>query len=198
MQPGPQVPYGGSAPPASKFPVWIIILLVVVGLGVVGIGVFAALGIYGTRRYLASAKTSEAKNTIGAIARGAHASYEREGADPSAPHKLCASAVTVPAAVPAGTKYMPAAGADFDTGDADTGWTCLRFSMTMPIYYQYSYHQGAGYLAPSLGAGATGFEAAARGDLNGNGLTSLFAMAGRVSGGTLTVTPTLYIENELE
>ena len=69
MQPGPQVPYGGSAPPASKFPVWIIILLVVVGLGVVGIGVFAALGIYGTRRYLASAKTSEAKNTIGAIAQ---------------------------------------------------------------------------------------------------------------------------------
>ena len=38
-------------------------------LNMVGVG--AAFGIYGMRRYLASAKSSEAKNTIGAISRGA-------------------------------------------------------------------------------------------------------------------------------
>lgn len=200
MQPGPQYPYGGGAPPKkSSFPLWIIIVIVIVGGGVVAVGIFAALGIYGTRRYLAAAKTAEAKNTLGAIARGANQAYEREGADPSAPHKLCKSAVTVPAAVPAGKKYMPASsGADFDTGDAETGWKCLKFSMTQPIYYQYDYHQGSGYLSTSTSPGADGFEAAARGDLDGNGKTSLFALSGRVAGGTLTVTPSMYIENEFE
>src|ERR1019366_6126315 len=42
------------------------------------IGVLPALAIYGVRRYLASAKTAEAKNSIGAITRGAVAAYERE------------------------------------------------------------------------------------------------------------------------
>jgi len=41
-------------------------LMIVVAI----IGVLAALAIYGVRRYLASAKTGEAKNTIGAISRG--------------------------------------------------------------------------------------------------------------------------------
>src|ERR1700756_2024384 len=49
-------------------------LMIVVAI----IGVLAALAIYGVKRYLASAKTSEAKNTIGAIARGGAAAYERE------------------------------------------------------------------------------------------------------------------------
>ena len=44
----------------------LIELMIVVAI----IGVLAALAIYGVRRYLASAKTSEAKNTIGAISRG--------------------------------------------------------------------------------------------------------------------------------
>jgi type IV pilus assembly protein PilA len=199
MQPGPQYPYGGGAsPPAKKFPVWIIIVIVIVGLGVVGVGVFATLGIYGTRRYLAAAKTSEAKNSIGAIARGARAAYEYESADPGAPHRLCGSAVTVPAAVPAAVKYMPTPGADFDTGDSKTGWKCLKFSMTQPIYYQYSYHQGSGYLATSTSPGADGFEAAARGDLDGNGKTSLFAMTGKVAGGTVTMSPSMFVENEFE
>ncbi len=44
-------------------------LMIVVAI----IGVLAALAIYGVRRYLATAKTSEAKNTVGAIARGAAA-----------------------------------------------------------------------------------------------------------------------------
>ena len=81
-------------------------LMIVVAI----IGVLAALAIYGVRRYLATAKTSEAKNTIGAIASGAQASYEREtvsseivaegAASTAASHALCLSAAaTVPASV---------------------------------------------------------------------------------------------------
>ena len=49
-------------------------LMIVVAI----IGVLAALAIFGVRRYLASAKTSEAKNSVGAITRGAAAAFERE------------------------------------------------------------------------------------------------------------------------
>jgi len=198
MQPGQYAP-----PPrqAQKFPVWIIVIIVVVVGAVFFVGILAALGIYGTRRYIGAAKTAEAKNTIGAVARGAMASYERETGDPAAPHKLCGTAVPVPAAVPAGTKYMPgvSAGSDFNTGDSEKGWMCLKFSMSQPMYYQYNYHQGSGYLGPAAQSpGPTGFEAAARGDLDGNGKTSLFVLTGTVAGGAVSVSPTMFIDNEME
>jgi type IV pilus assembly protein PilA len=193
---GSPYPNAPPAPSGSKFPLWLIIILAVLGLGVVLVGVLAALGVYGTRRYLAAAKTAEAKNSIGAIARGARYGFEIEQPDGS--HKLCGSAVAVPAMVPSGKKYMPATGADFDTGDAENGWKCLKFSMTTPIYYQYHYNRGAGYLAPAASPGPNGFEAAARGDLDGDGTTSLFALTGTESGGALTVSASVHIENEFE
>lgn len=202
MQPFPQQPYGQPPPyvpppPKSSFPIWAIVILVIAGLGVLSVGVFAALGIYGTRRYLAAAKSAEAKNSIAAIARGATASWERES--DSGGHKLCASAIPVPAMVPSGNKYMPlSSGGDFDTGDAQTGWKCLRFMVTSPIYYQYAYNQGSGYLAPSVSPGATGFEASARGDLDGDGITSLFVLTGKLTQTGVSTASTAYIENEFE
>ncbi|MFO0591109.1 MAG: fimbiral protein pilA [Polyangiaceae bacterium] len=200
MQPYPQQPYGQPLPPKkSSWPVWLVVIVVLLVAGVFGIGIFAAISIYGVRRYLAAAKTAEAKNTIGAIARGAAASWERETADAGAPHKLCGSAVTVPATVPKATKYNPlSSGGDFDTGDAENGWKCLRFSMVQPIYYQYSYKQGSGYQATSVSPGPTGFEASARGDINGDGTTSLFALTGRPTPTGVDVSRTVYIENEFE
>jgi len=162
------------------------------------IGVLAALAIYGVRRYLASAKTSEAKNTIGAIARGAKQSFERETANSQliaaaaggnttgANHALCLSAAgPVPAAIPAGTKYQPGTGGvDFDTGDAITGWKCLKFSMTQAIYYRYTYTKGSSPVtsshsgSPTVNA-AESFEAAAEGDLDGDAAPSAFALVGQ-------------------
>lgn len=197
MQPGP---YAAPPPKRSQgLPVWIIVVIVIAVGGVLFVGVLAALGIYGTRRYVQSAKTAEAKNTVGAIARGAQMAWERESAESGA-HRFCASATSVPATVPAGKKHMPSVstGMDFNTGDENTGWMCLKFSMTTPIYYQYHYHQGSGYLAPAVSPGADGFEAAARGDLDGNGTTSLFALTGKASGGVVTLSPTVHIENEFE
>jgi type IV pilus assembly protein PilA len=171
-------------------------LMIVVAI----IGVLAALAIYGVRRYLASSKTSEAKNSIGGISRGAAAAFEREvsvsesvaegTSGTQASHSLCDSpviAAQVPGTVPAGKKYQPdtAAGADFNSDDSQTGWLCLRFAMTQPHYYQYAYTNGAAAAGsqnptPCAGAG-TCYEAAANGDLDGDTVPSNFSQIGRVS-----------------
>ena len=200
-----QPPYQAQqAPPQKKGMSTCLIVAIVVGaLSIPVIGVVAALGIYGVRRYLVAAKSAEAKNSIGAIARAAVSSYEHE--DPAltapgkaAPHRLCGSATPVPHDVPKGVKYMPssAPGADFQSGSATTGWTCLKFAMGTPMYYQYSYVQGAG--SGKSGATANGFEASARGDLDGNGVTSLFARGADVRNGTVVLSTEIYIENEFE
>jgi type IV pilus assembly protein PilA len=124
-------------------------LMIVVAI----IGVLAALAIFGVNRYLKSAKTSEAKNSIGRIARAAAESYDREntkselvplGQQSTVPtHSLCESSSIVPAGAnpPAAKKYQPdnSGVKDFGAGDSTTGWKCLRFEISDPIYYQYSY-----------------------------------------------------------
>lgn len=187
-------------------------LMIVVAI----IGVLAALAIYGVRRYLATAKTSEAKNTIGAISSGAQASYERETvsselvaegvASTAASHALCLSAAQVPNSMTLvkATKYQPnsAIGADFNAGNALTGWPCLKFTMSSPIYYRYGYTRGSG-LAPGNPAAPTvnGFEASAAGDLDGDGANfSWFARSGEVNvaTGTIKLASQVYVFNEFD
>ena len=179
-------------------------LMIVVAI----IGVLAALAIYGVRRYMASAKTSEAKNTIGAISRAAAAAFEREIAaseilnpgdnSTTANHELCLSATAVPAAVPAGTKYQPGE-AEWGGADDRTGWRCLKFSLTQPVYYQYHYTRDGNAGVPNAPAIAgTGFEAAAIGDLDGDGQLSGFARGGIVNAGTLTIATQVHIDQEYE
>jgi type IV pilus assembly protein PilA len=183
-------------------------LMIVVAI----IGVLAALAIYGVRKYLASAKTSEAKNTVGAITRGAAAAYEREttssqlvseGSNSAASsNALCYSSTAVPSGfIPKGNKYQPntSDNKDFETGDGVTGWKCLKFSMTQAIYYQYSYkYQGKQTNAPTTGT--LYFEASAIGDIDSDGVTSSFARTGTVntSTGQLVLATQLYVENEFE
>ena len=185
-------------------------LMIVVAI----IGVLAALAIYGVRRYLASAKTSEAKNTIGGISKGAHASFERESADSEAlaegksstqaTHSLCGSAVKVPSTVPKGKKYQPqtADNKDFEGGDNVNGWKCLKFGMTQPHYYQYHYYNGSSKAAPNNKAKCTKdcYEAAAVGDLDGDTTYSTFAITGNINTktGKLKKSTQVYIENEFE
>ena len=171
-------------------------LMIVVAI----IGVLAAMAIFGVRKYLAAAKTSEAKNTLGAINRASVSAYEREnipgqlladaGSSTQATHTLCGNATPVPAAVPAGKKYQPstAAGADFNGGTATAGWKCLKFGMTEPHYYQYAYTKGAygitAGLAALQAAPGTGWTAEAKGDLDGDGSTfSEFALVGDIQNG---------------
>lgn len=186
-------------------------LMIVVAI----IGVLAALAIYGVRSYLAAARTSEAKGNVGAISQLAAGVFEREygeaellGAANGASSKpavnyLCTSANPVPATVPVGTKYQPgnAQGADFHTGTSIDGWLCLGYTMSTPIYYQYTYYKGAGYVSPGLGGpdpGADGFEAAATGDLDGDGDHSMFARSGAIVGKRLRVATQIFVSSEFE
>ena len=180
-------------------------LMIVVAI----IGVLAALAIYGVRRYLASAKTSEAKNTIGAIARAATQAYEREtysnelladGATSSvAMHALCGTASKAPASIPKGTKIQPSTvdGNDFNSGDNLNGWKCLKFGMTQPTYYQFTYTNGTAPLS-GISIGTNGFEVAAQGDLDGNGTNSTFARGATIRNGSIVLSTELYIVNEFE
>jgi type IV pilus assembly protein PilA len=180
------------------------------------IGVLAALAIYGVRRYLASAKTSEAKNTIGAISRGAKASFERESAksdliaagagnSSTSNHALCLTATPVPAAPPPGTKYQPGTGGvDFDTGDSVTGWKCLKFSMTQAIYYKYTYSKGTtpvttGKPNAPTATGLESFEAAAEGDLDGDNTFSAFTIVGQADAANeMRVATQVFVFDEYE
>jgi type IV pilus assembly protein PilA len=180
-------------------------LMIVVAI----IGVLAALAIYGVRRYLASSKSAEARNSVGAISRAAVAAYEREtysneilpdGASSTTfTHALCGSASWTPAAAPKAKKYQPstADGADFNLGDNLNGWKCLRFSMNEATHYSYEYCTG-NCSGLTTGADGTGYEADAQGDLDGNGTNSFFGRGAVVRNGSVVVSTELFIQNEYE
>jgi type IV pilus assembly protein PilA len=164
-------------------------LMIVVAI----IGILAALAIYGVRKYLMNAKTSEAKTTIGRIAKDASSAFEREKMagtvipltqTAAIAHALCDTAGN---AVPVGTpptnvKYQSHP-SEWNTGDAVTGWQCLKFSMKDPQYYQYE------YVSPDT---ALSFSASAYGDLDGDTLTSTFRIAGAVSQGMVRIAPAIF------
>lgn len=171
--------------------------------GMALLGTSSALAIYGVRRYLAEAKVSEAKNTVGAIVRAAVSSFEMEGGVGRPLHALCKSATPVPSSVQAGAIYKPSTqeGQDFNTGNETTGWRCLRLTLTEPFRYQYEYRVGGSYKGPKRGGpdpGKNGFEASAEGDLDGDGKTSLFTMTGKIEKGELRLDPELFVADEME
>jgi type IV pilus assembly protein PilA len=187
-----------QAPKKKGFPIGCIIAAcLVVPLA----GILGTVALYGVRKYIASARTAEAKSTIGGISRSAKAAYETPGADGK--HHLCGSSVPVPATIAAvtGVKYTPAhtPGSDFGSGTALAGWTCLKFEMSTPIQYQYHYHAGSGYAVPANAPGPNGFQAAAIGDLNGDGVQSLFSRTGVIdASGQLELSSQIYLANEFE
>jgi type IV pilus assembly protein PilA len=175
----------------------LIELMIVVAI----IGILAVLAIFGVRKYLASAKSAEATNSIGAINRGAVAAYEREGApaelaigaSQSPTHQLCTDSSLVPAAAPANVKYTPnpAAGNDYQTGSGTAGWKCVRFELTQPQYYAYAYTSPGGVGSAATRRLATAVTvpspahwfAEAAGDLNGDLTLSNFVTGGAIMSG---------------
>ena len=167
-------------------------LMIVVAI----IGVLAALAIYGVRKYIANAKTAEAREALGRIAKDASSAYNREnmanvvldpGTSASVSNRLCDSASVVPASSASiqGRKYQSSP-ADWATGNSTTGWACLRFSMQEPQYYMYNY-TATSPTDPANGS----FSATAQGDLNGDGNLSLFSMDGKVGGGVVRLAPNI-------
>jgi type IV pilus assembly protein PilA len=170
----------------------LIELMIVVAI----IGVLAALAIYGVRRYLLNAKTAEAKNAVGQMAKDAKTAFERESMTPTVlgaggtvglSNNLCASATnTVPTSGIGSVKGQKYQSADSEwtvgaTASPPIGWACLKFSMSDPQYYIYTYKG-------TTGVGGV-FTGTANGDLNGDNSTSTFSLAGAVTSGTVFVSP---------
>jgi type IV pilus assembly protein PilA len=160
-------------------------LMIVVAI----IGILAALAIYGVRKYLTNAKTGEAKANVGRLGKDAVSAYEREsmdgtllaaGATVDAVHKLCPTAAAVPTAVPSGQKTQP------DPASWNgTGWSCLKFSVNSPVYYQY------GYTAAATTGTTAAFTATATGNLDADSTTSVWTLNGGLLGGAMRLSPTM-------
>jgi type IV pilus assembly protein PilA len=171
----------------------LIELMIVVAI----IGVLAVLAIYGVSKYLASAKTAEARDNLGNLSKAAGSAYDREklatsavlapGGSTAVLKALCSSAtaaVPVTATDISGKKYQSNPN-EWKAGDAVTGWQCLKFTVDSPQYYQYSYTA-----SPVSGNGAT-FTATAKGDLNNDSTFSTFTIAGSVVSGAVLLAPTV-------
>jgi type IV pilus assembly protein PilA len=162
-------------------------------LVVVIVGVLAVLAVYGVRGYVGNAKTAEAKSSLGTMGKNALTAYEGEkmtnvvlvsGQAATVTRDVCFSAsAKVPATVPAAAKYQSTSADWSNAADvaANKGFPCLRFAMAMPQYYSY------GYSAVTQAS----FTASAQGDLNGNGITSSFTLAGAVVNNRLVVAPAI-------
>jgi type IV pilus assembly protein PilA len=124
------------------------------------VGILASVAIFGVRKYISSAKQAEARNSIGQIARDYVAYWETEANPPAKRPTKLVSLPPVPAEVPRGVKYQTKPG-DWK------GWDAIKFEMDAPQYYQYE------VLAAKDGKSA---DIMARGDLNGDGKTSLFKL----------------------
>lgn len=155
-------------------------------------GVLATVAAYGVGHYVASAKSAEARIVIGQIGKSA----DRElgevnlltlGANSTtSQRRLCTGSTAVPDAL---AKVQNKKYQSFQTewdGDAFGGWRCLRFSMIQPQYYQYEYTA-----TPANDVSEGAFTALATGDLNGDGVTSTFSLAGAVTSGHARFAPSI-------
>lgn len=176
-------------------------LMIVVAI----VGILAALAIYGVRKYMANAKTAEAKNSLGQLAKDASNAFNREkmasaiidpGSSTGVANTLCqAATATVPAALTsvAGKKYQSKQ-SEWDGDSQLKGWQCLKFSMAEPQYYMYGYAQTGG----TIGANGETFTATAQGDLDGDAAPSTFTLSGKIVANTISVSPVIDEQNPEE
>lgn len=172
----PQPPYAEPAPPKRGMSTGLVILLCTVGAMVLLVPVLSVLAVYGVRKYIANAKSAEARNVLVQIGKDAGATYVAgRGVCPSASQPVPSDPSYV-----RGRKYMSGP-ADWQVDRAaNAGFACLGFSLDQPQYYQYAY---------TASADGNGLEAVARGDLDGDGALSTFTLRGSVTSGVVSVAP---------
>jgi type IV pilus assembly protein PilA len=164
------------------------------------VGVLAVLAVYGVRKYIANSKTTEARNSLGQVGKDSVTAYEgermtaavlAEGGTAGIIRQMCATGATksIPATSASikGQKYQSSKVDWSNTTDVsqNKGWPCLKFEMTAPQYYQYTYE--------AFGSSANGdsFLATANGDLNGDAILSTFTLIGKIQNSRLTLAPSI-------
>jgi type IV pilus assembly protein PilA len=164
-------------------------LMIVVAI----VGVLAVLAVYGVRKYIANAKTAEAKNSLGQIGKDAVTAYEGErmkaavlvaGGQAAVTRRICPSAAnSVPAVLLSvkGAKYQSTAAEWSPVADVqqNNGFPCLKFEMTAPQYYLYDFKSDS--VAGDDTSVGTNFSATAQGDLNGDTNPSTFTVQGTIT-----------------
>ena len=172
--------------------IWIVLAVGGV-VAVFGLGVMASLAIFGVRKYLANAKQAEVLSSLSEIQKNAVIAYHLEELT-SATRTLCPSAsrpVPVSMSSLRGTKYLAAAGEWQTDAATNSGFSCLRFEMSSPQYYQYDYQRTGSGTKPG-----DAFSGIGHGDLNGDGVVSTYALGGAIgASGEVELEPTPRITN---
>ena len=182
----------------------LIELMIVVAI----VGVLAVLAVYGVRKYIANAKTAEAKNSIGQMSKDAVTAFEGEnmqgsvlpeGTVTGVIRKMCptGSVSSVPSSKTqiAAQKYQSTKSDWSNPTDVKNiaGFPCVKFEMTAPQYYMYTY-SAQGSSNPN-----DYFVSIANGDLNGDGTLSTFQMQGMIqASGRLNLAPNYTSTNDEE
>ena len=162
--------YGPPGPPPKKgMATWLVVLIAFLGGGVFLIGVGSVIAIASVRKYIANAKTVEARMSLAQIGKDTAEAYAREfHTEPV----LCGSAShPVPSEPPHAAKYQSSPSDWNVDAKAHRGFACIRFSLEQPQYYSYNY--------VSSGDAMT---ASAIGDLDGDNILSTFTLKGHIVG----------------
>lgn len=182
------------------------------------VAILATLATQRVRLQLAQARSAEAVQMVGGIARAltttfavknneSGASASGLGIDPG----LCRDAAMVPALLTAvqRRKYQPrnSPNRDYNTGNAMAGWRCVGFMNEQPQSYQYRYNLGLPPINPN-GNGppqavpgvplSRHFAISARGDVDGDNQLSWFILTGYAVGQDLTIASAVAIVNQEE
>jgi hypothetical protein len=130
------------------------------------LGILAGVAVHGVRAYMRDAKLAEKTSTIDSIAKDYAEWWRHDDGTPRARRKLVALP-PVPSDVPRNAKYQ--------SGTDDwKAWREIGFAMSDPQYFQYGVEIAKGGKSGSI---------VARGDLNGDGVDSIYRLEFHVTPG---------------